>query len=411
MLKSKVKSGELSPEEVIAKANERFKKVHSAAGDLVEFDLEKLSAFERFIDDEFWKAYLDARKNKRGTKDEQEFEMLERENLTKLRESVVTGNYKPSRGIAFVNFRPVIREIYAAPFRDRVIHHFLYRQSAAVWDKRFINDSYSCRKGKGTLYGVKRVQKFIKSASKNGRRKAYALQFDISSYFMSLDRRKLFKAVSEALQEQFPDYENNWRYDLLLSLWKEVIFDDPTKGVLRRGRPSDWDRVPRGKRMDCQPPFKGIVIGNLTSQLLSNLYLSKLDWFIFQELGWKRYGRYVDDFVIIVTEEELSRALSDKPKIVKFLAGLGLKIHPTKTKVTEVHQGIQFLGIVIYPTFAVLAKRFRRNFWVAAVETGMGYRDMESVISYVGLSSHYDTRKLWAKMRKYWDLETLEAGT
>lgn len=404
MLKSRVKSGEISPEEVIKAANERFFKVHKIMGEMTEVDLDQLSAFERFLDNELWLAYLDARKNKRGTEDEQEFEMLERENLTGLRESVATGKYKPSRGIAFVNFKPVIREIYAAPFRDRVIHHFLYRQSAAIWDRWFINDSYSCRKGKGTLYGVKRIQKFIKSASKNGRRKAYALQFDISSYFMSLDRRKLFKAVKEALRRQFPDYEHNWKYDLLLSLWKEVIFDDPTEGVIRRGKASDWDKVPRGKRMDCQPPGKGIVIGNLTSQLLSNLYLSKLDWFITHELGWKRYGRYVDDFVIIVTEEELERALADKPKIVEFLAGLGLKIHPTKTATTEVHKGVKFLGIVIYPTHAVLAKRFRRSFWEAAVETGMGYRDMESVIAYIGLSCHYNTRKLREKMRRYWDV-------
>lgn len=406
MLKSKVKSEEISPEEVIKAANERFAQTHAAQTGLIEFDLQKLSKFERWLDNELWKSYLDARKNKRSTQDEQEFEMLERENLTGLRESIVTGKYKPSRGIAFVNFKPVIREIYAAPFRDRVVHHFLYRMSAEVWDRRFICDSYSCRKGKGTLYGVKRIQKFIKSASKNGRRKAYALQFDISSYFMSLDRRKLFKAVREALQQQFPDFEGNWKYDLLLSLWKEVIFDDPTKNVKRRGSWADWKLVPNGKRMDKQKPFKGIVIGNLTSQLLSNLYLSKLDWFITQELGWKRYGRYVDDFIIVVTEEELERAKADKPKIIEFLADLGLKVHPHKTKVVEVHKGVQFLGIVIYPEFAVLAKRFRRSFWQAAVETGMGYRDMESVISYIGLSCHYDTRKLRGKMRKYW----LEAG-
>lgn len=397
MLKSKVLSGEIDPDEVIKAANERYREVHAAEAELTKVLDCNYGRWTR--DMMLPRAYNDARKHKRKTKDEQEFEMLEAENLTKLAISIVTKKYKPSRGIAFINYKPVIREIYAAPFRDRIVHHFLYNQSAEVWDKWFINDSYSCRKGKGTLYGIKRIHKFIRQASKGGRRKAFVLKFDIQSYFMSLDRRKLYKTVKEALKRQFPDHETNWRYDLLLYLWREVIFDDPVEGVFRRGNEKDWEIVPKGKRLDLQPLLKGIVIGNLTSQLLSNLYLDKLDHFVVEKLGWKRYGRYVDDFVIVVTEAELDRAKRDRAEIVRFLwEELGLRAHPFKMKTVEVHQGVEFLGTVIYPTHVVPARRFRQNMFKAMVEYNLGIGKKESLDSYLGLVKHYNSRKLIRRM-------------
>lgn len=73
--------------------------------------------------------------------------------------------YTPSASTAFIVNKPVKREIFAANFRDRVVHHFLFNQVEPWWDKRFIADNYSCRKQKGTLYGIKRLSKHLRSAS------------------------------------------------------------------------------------------------------------------------------------------------------------------------------------------------------------------------------------------------------
>jgi len=97
-------------------------------------------------------AYSDARKGKLGTRDAQSYDITRYVQNTKLWREIADGVYHPSPGIAFIVEHPVIREIFAAPFRDRVVHHFLFNMVEPWWDKRFIFDSYSCRKHKGTLF-------------------------------------------------------------------------------------------------------------------------------------------------------------------------------------------------------------------------------------------------------------------
>ena len=231
--------------------------------------------FDDWLYNDLKKAYREARKGKRRTRDEYDFEANELENLRNLRDSIVHHRYKPSRGIAFITRKPVIREIFAAPFRDRVVHHFLYEKTAPWWDRRFCYDSYSCRKGKGTLFGIKRMEHHIRSVSHNYSKKAYIIKLDIQGYFMSLPRQGLYDMVKWGLERQYKDSPE--MKDLLLYLWKEVIFDDPTEGVRKRGPKWLWNILPENKSLFNQPEGKGIVIGNLSSQLLSNIYLDQLD--------------------------------------------------------------------------------------------------------------------------------------
>ena len=99
-------------------------------------------------------AFQEARKGKIKTCDEHTFEQHWVENIVSLRNSILEYRYKPSASVTFVIFDPMVREIFAAPFRDRVVHHFLYNMQAGWWDRRFIYDSYSCRIGKGTTCGI-----------------------------------------------------------------------------------------------------------------------------------------------------------------------------------------------------------------------------------------------------------------
>lgn len=354
--------------------------------------MEEKRSSDSWLYQQLYYAYIEARRGKRGTTDEYLFEMNLYENLTGLAESIQNRLYKPSRGIAFVTHKPVDREIFAAPFRDRVVHHFLYDMCADWWDRRLIYDSYSCRLNKGTSFGIQRLQKHILQVSEGYKKEAWVIKLDLQGYFMSLKRDRLFERVEWGLERQFAD--NPAMYDLMAYIWGEVIFDDPIKGAKIRGDPDEWNDLPDNKSLFHQPPGQGIVIGNLSSQLLSNIYLDQLDRYVRFELGYKHYGRYVDDFFLVVTKDELPKALEAVKEIERFLCGLELTLHPDKRYIQEVHKGVEFLGAVIYPFHVVPGRRFVRNFTEAAAEVGMGLRDVDSVISYLGHMKYLDSKML-----------------
>lgn len=352
--------------------------------------------FSEWLLKELYLSYRRARKGKRRTEDEHVFEMNETENLVNLRDAIMTRMYEPSRGIAFITFKPVIREIFAAPFRDRVVHHFLFNQVYDWWDARLHYDSYSCRKGKGTKFGIDRLRKHIRQVSQNYTREAYVVKLDIQGYFMSLPRRKLYERALWGLKRQFPD--GGEVYEICKFLWYKIIMDDPIRGVKRRGALSDWSRLPRSKSLFCQPPGQGIVIGNLSSQLLSNIYLDQLDRFVAHKLGYKHYGRYVDDFFMVVTAEELPQAKKDIRAIETFLMSIGLTLHPKKRYIQEVHKGVEFLGAVIYPRCMIPGRRLKRNFRQAAYDYMYHDHEEARVQSYLGHLKYFNARKLEAEL-------------
>lgn len=357
--------------------------------------MDNFDEFANEVHERLYTAFVEAARNKRGTKDECNFEMNLFENLTLLYDDIMMCRYKPSPGIAFVVEDPVVREIFAAPFRDRVVHHFLFDLVAPWWEKRLCYDAYSCRKGKGTMFGVFRLRDKIRKVSQNYTIPTYVAKFDIQGYFMSLPRRGLYDRVKWGLDRQFPN--GGPMYDILKYLWWQVIFDEPIKGVRKRGCKEKWDKLPPSKSLFNQPPGRGIVIGNLSSQLLSNIYLDPFDRFVQQDLGYKAYGRYVDDFYIVVTEKDLPRLKADVKIIELKLAQIGLTLHPRKRSIQEINKGTAFLGTVVYPGRIVPGRRIRHNLLKALFEFEMGLTDETPIISYMGLMKHYNSKTVIAK--------------
>ena len=179
------------------------------------------------------KAYREARRGKRKTEDENRIEINFWDNIIGLRDSIVEREYKPGRSLCFVSHKPVDREIFAAPFRDRIIHHYIFDMVAEWWEGKFIRDSYSCRKGKGTLDAIKRIESHIKSVSRNYTRETYVIKLDVKGFFTSMSRKLLYKLAIDGLDEQFP--KKGWKYETVKYLWRQVIFDDPTEGARVRG--------------------------------------------------------------------------------------------------------------------------------------------------------------------------------
>ena len=362
-------------------------------------DMHNRLAFELYV------SYLEARRGgKRGTFDEHKFEANEMENIFNLRDTMMNGTYRPSRGTAHIIHNPVIREIFAASFRDRVVHHWIYDNVYDWWDKRFIYDSYSCREGKGTLFGIQRLARQMQACSQNYSKRVWVIKLDIQGYFMSLPREKLYERAIWGLDRQF---EGNYgkRYELLKECWYQTIFDDPCRDVRKKGWPEDWAPLPDSKSLFKQPPNTGIVIGNLTSQLLSNIYLDQLDRYVRFDLGWEYYGRYVDDFYLIVREEDLKKALRDIKAIERFLARLGLTLHPHKRYIQPAERGVAFLGGVVYPGRIFPGRRLIRNGGKAFSEVVASVRDVESVVSYLGHMKYFSSRKILTEMfeKAGWD--------
>ncbi len=362
---------------------------------------------------EFTISFCEARKNKLHTFNEHAYDVNWSENIVHLVDAVLERYYRPSSSISFVIFEPMIREIFAAPFTDRIIHHFLYRMQYVWWDNRFIPDSYSCRENKGTLYAIKRAKRMMQQATNNFTAEAYIIKLDIRGYFMSLPRSKLYARIKWGLEHQFGPYFNQSSafelYKICLFLWHQIIFDDPVKKSRRRGRIRDWNCLPPEKSLYARAPGIGIVIGNLTSQLVSNIFLDQLDRFIRYDLGYKYYGRYVDDFFIIVPAAKYDQAKSDVAKIESFLHDeLGLTLHSKKRYYGSVYNGMSFLGARIYPHCLYPSNRLQKHFERAIHLLKYNRTSDETIISYFGFFVHLDAdnyiKKVFSKHHIGYDL-------
>lgn len=231
---------------------------------------------------------------------------------------------------------------------------------------------------------------------------------------MSLNHDRLYQRVLWGLDQQFyhsnrPDAANGIRcspqyrhqlYHLLCYLWREIIYDKPMAGIAIRGKRSDWRKLPRNKSLFHQPPGQGIVIGNLTSQLLSNIFLDQLDRFVVHNLGYPHYGRYVDDFYIIVPLERRAQLLRDVEVIRQYLQfQLGLTLHPHKRYYQTVDHGVPFIGATVYPGYIVPSRRAKRKAYQAAYRLATnGEGEITGIVSRMGCLVHINSRRFFKQL-------------
>lgn len=340
---------------------------------------------EDFPLEEVFHAYYEARRHKRNTASQLAFELNLEENLVALWRELNSRTYTVGTSICFMIKDTVAREVFAADFRDRVVHHLLYGRLSPFFERRFICDSYSCRKGKGTLYGINRLAHHIRSCSCNYTEECYILKLDVRGYFMHIDRRLLSNMITAALPADFP------RRDAVMWLSRLIIDCEPVVNCRIKGSLSQWRELPADKSLFHSSPDCGIPIGNLTSQLFSNIYMNVFDQWIKRDCGMRHYGRYVDDFYIVHRDKSVLLALI--PKIRDFLrCNLGLELHSRKVYLQNVCKGVRFLGSVVYPYHIVpsksLLKKIRNRY--SLIERGFySPVPMRSIInSYFGFLRH-----------------------
>lgn len=363
--------------------------------------------WEQLLDD-LYDAYYDARKHKSSKPYVKRFEENLDENLKELCNELYYRRYKPLPSSCFIVTEPKKREVFAAEFIDRIVHHLYYNYTHKIYERTFIHDTYSCIKGRGTHFGVKRLQGHIRKESQNYTVPCHAMYGDIRGYFMHIVRIRLLnicmKTLDKMSMHKISKYrEERWKdvvdMEFVGYLTCEIVMLNPINGCVLIGSPSEWDDLPHDKSLYFTPEGCGLPIGNLTSQLFSNVYLNEFDQFVKRELKCCHYARYVDDFRIVCTEK--ARLLEMVPKIKVFLSvQLGLSFHEGKMKITSVWHGVEFLGAWLKPhriyTSHEAVVRIRMKLHVLA--RGSREKWYGALNSYCGVLSHWNNFNLRKKL-------------
>ena len=333
-------------------------------------------------------AYLDCRRTKRNSTSAQAFEAQLEHNLCDLHDELRAGQYQPGRSICFVVTRPRPREVWAAEFRDRVVHHLLYNRVAPRFIAGFTADSCACIPGRGTLYAARRLEHQVRSATENWSHPAAYLKCDLANFFVSIDKDVLRKQLARRVHEPW------W-----LALAETVLMHDPRGDVQIHGSRAELQLVPPHKSLFNAPDGHGLPIGNLSSQFFANVLLDDLDQFVKHRLRAPHYVRYVDDFVLVHRDSSWLRAAHDA--IEHFLPQrLHVQLNPRKTILQPVDRGIDFVGQVIKPWRRTTRRRtLAQALQRVAIAPADGLHQMAN--SYFGLlrqasHSHADRARLAA---------------
>jgi hypothetical protein len=322
--------------------------------------------------DELLCAYYDCRRRKRNTINALRFETNLESNIMGLYRELVDGSYRPGTSICFVVTRPKPREVWAADFRDRVVHHLLYNRIADRFHNSFMADSCACIPGRGTMYGAKRLEHKIRSITQNWSRKAYYLKLDIANFFVSINKNILHDLLAKKITEPW-----------VMWLAETILFHDPRQDVKIKGSRGLLQLIPKHKSLFSQPTHLGLPIGNLSSQFFANVYMDALDQHVKHQVKAQHYIRYVDDMILL--HEDPAWLNSATTEIGTFASTkLGLKLNPSKTIIQPINRGVDFVGQVIKPWRRIM----RRSLLDNATESIISKNSedlMMSANSYLGL--------------------------
>lgn len=301
-----------------------------------------------------WKEFKNGKRNK---KDVALFERNLMDNLFQLHRELADGRYAHSPYEAFKINDPKPRDIHKASVRDRLMHHALYQQLYWFFDHKFIYGSYSCRKYKGTHRAINQFRNYFRKVSKNETRTCWVLKCDIKKFFANIDHVILKDILAKDIDDE-----------RTLKLLYGIIDSFSTKGKTGVGLP----------------------LGNLTSQLLVNIYMNEFDQLLKHQLKVKYYIRYADDFVFLSKDRQELEALL--PLVSRFLTeNLKLSLHPDKVFTKTLASGVDFLGWVHFPDHRVIRTVTKRRMYKRIAE--MEGKE-ETVQSYLGLLRYGNTRKI-----------------
>ncbi|MFH1088976.1 MAG: reverse transcriptase/maturase family protein [Candidatus Uhrbacteria bacterium] len=309
-----------------------------------------------------WEEFLVGKKQKN---DVQNFELALMDNILSLHADLASGQYQHGGYESFFINDPKRRHIHKASVRDRLLHHAVYRLLYPFFDRTFIADSYSCREEKGTHKAINRFRSFANKVGKNNTRTCWVLKGDIRKFFASIDHSVLKKILAEYISDK-----------KILFLLSNII---------------DSYETELGSSV-------GLPLGNLTSQLFSNIYLNRFDQFVKHQLKEGYFIRYADDFVILSDNKE--KLINLLPLLENFLGGeLKLHLHPDKIFLKTISSGVDFLGWTLFSDYRTIRAVTKQRMFRRIQDNS----SPASLQSYLGLLSHGNTYKIRQKLlNDYW---------
>ena len=287
-------------------------------------------------------AYYDCRRNKRRTMNALSFEVGYEEKCVELWRELNERTYEIGKSITFVVTKPKPREIFAADFRDRIVHHLIANRLEPLFERTFIEDTYNCRKGKGTLYGIRRLAYKVLTISNGYTEDCWIGKFDMKGFFMSIHKPTLNRMLQSFIDQEYEGKDK----DLLKWIVEKVVMHCPEKNCIRKSPQKMWELIGEGKSLFKGGDDYGLAIGNLTSQMFANFYLHEFDSLI--DARFEGYGRYVDDFYVISRDKrEILSAIAGMKQWLK--SNLGITLHPDKFYLQHYSKGVKFTGMVVKP--------------------------------------------------------------
>jgi len=257
-------------------------------------------------------------------------------NLNALHEELSNQTYKPRPLRRFIIRDPKTRTIHAAHFCDRLVHHALINLLEPIFEPRFIYDCHASRKGKGTLRAIQRFDEFLREVTNGGKLihephsenniVGYVFKADVKHFFDTVDHATLMSIIASKVADK-----------KILWLIKQILdnFKGDVKGL-------------------------GMPLGNFTSQFFANIYLTRLDYFVKHVLKAKYYIRYVDDLVILHRNKAILQEYARKINL--YLKHLKLELHPDKSAIHALRNGVTFLGYRVFYHNKLLRKRNIRHY-------------------------------------------------
>ncbi len=301
-------------------------------------------------------AWREFQRDKKKRNDVERFSVHLTDNIFTLHRELVDKTYRHGPYKAFKVNDPKPRDIHKATVRDRLLHHAIYRILYPYFDPKFIFDSFSCRRSKGTHRAINRFRDYARKVSQNHTRTVWVLKCDIRKFFANIDHAILIDILRRRIGNED-----------VVKLLHAVISSFHTK----------------------DKPSVGLPLGNLTSQLLVNIYMNEFDHFLKRKLKTSYCVRYADDFVILNENKKYLENIL--PRISEFLEGrLKLSLHPDKVFIRTIASGVDFLGWVHFPHHRVPRTSTRRRMFKNLANNPKA----GSLASYQGLLSHGNTHKL-----------------
>ena len=352
------------------------------------------------------------------------------EDLFRLAAEVESGVYKPSTSVCFCVTRPKLREVFAANFRDRIVHHWLMLKLNPLFEQRFVeqgNVSFNCRKEYGTMKAVEALRDDIRLVSKDYTDDdCWVGRFDFIGFFMSCDKEILLEQLHWFIYEKYKEAD----VDMVWRTLEVVVRHNPAKDCVKHGRLELFDQLPPHKTLFKTPDGKGMPIGNLTSQILLNFYMSFFDEKMtrFCEARGGRYERFVDDFTVVMkTAKDVVAAGRYADELSSSM--LKISLHKDKVYIQHYSKGIKFVGYVIKYDRIYLSNRTFGHFddKIRFVEMQcnrintvnkkiMPFKrlndDLQSLNSYTGFAAHTNcygkTKKILFKYKKIYNFAFLK---